>query len=647
MIATAHSRPQATVPQRPALVGPAASAPRRRLPLGQMLVESRALSPDALLKALALRARQDVRLGDILLAHGWVSAAELMAALAQQWGATLVDLAQEPPDPRLIDLLGAEVCLGAAMLPWRRVAGTTVIATARPEDFARLCASLPTELGPFAMVLASERDIHAALLARRQTALIRRAETRVAASESCRTMRASLAQRIAYCAIAAVLVLLLWAPGLVFALLAVWAVLTLVATTALKLAAFVAELRGRAAEARRPKVPPPAIALLPIVSIMVPMFHEHDISGRLLRRLSRLSYPRELLDVLLVVEQQDADTRAAIARTRLPHWMRVVVVPDGPIRTKPRALNFALNFCRGAIIGVYDAEDAPDPDQIHTVVRRFHERGPEVACLQGILDYYNPRTNWLARCFTAEYAAWFRAMLPGLARLGLVVPLGGTTLFFRRDAIERLGGWDAHNVTEDADLGLRLARHGFRTELIATVTHEEANCRALPWVRQRSRWLKGYAMTWGVHMRDPVLLWRQLGAWRFFGVQVLFLGSLSQYLLAPVLWALWLYSLGFGHPLADQLGAGGAWALSGLFLLSEVITLGVAAWAVRGPEHRHLLPWLPLLHIYFPLGAMAAWKAIYEVVTRPFYWDKTAHGIFDLPVQAAPLSAPCPCPAPA
>jgi hypothetical protein len=130
-------------------------------------------------------------------------------------------------------------------------------------------------------------------------------------------------------------------------------------------------------------------------------------------------------------------------------------------------------------------------------------------------------------------------------------------------------------------------------------------------------------------------------------VQVLFLGSLSQYLLAPVLWALWLYSLGFGHPLADQLGAGGAWALSGLFLLSEVITLGVAAWAVRGPEHRHLLPWLPLLHIYFPLGAMAAWKAIYEVVTRPFYWDKTAHGIFDLPVQAAPLSAPSPCPAPA
>ena len=145
-----------------------------------------------------------------------------------------------------------------------------------------------------------------------------------------------------------------------------------------------------------------------------------------------------------------------------------------------------------------------------------------MVCLQGILDYYNPRTNWLARCFTIEYAAWFRAMLPGLARLGFGVPLGGTTLFFRRDKLEELGGWDAHNVTEDADLGLRLARHGYKTELIDTVTQEEANCRALPWVKQRSRWLKGYAMTWAVHMRDPRRLWRELGPRGFIGVQPTF-----------------------------------------------------------------------------------------------------------------------------
>ena len=619
------------------LPAPRKVVPARR-PLGQILLEMQAISPDNLMKALALRRRQDVRLGDILLAHGWVHEADLLAALAEQWHAAVIDPSRDLPDPRLIDRIGAENCLKAGMVPWRRVAGKTVIATARPEDFAQARATLPATLAPYAMVIASESSVHAALLARRQTALIRRAEALVAPAESCRTLDGPATQRRAWGALVAVVLALWLAPVASFAALTFWAVVTLVLGSALKLSAFVAQLIGLARERRAAALPPPAIARLPMVSLMVPLFHEKDISGRLLHRLGRLSYPRELLDVLLVVEEEDDATRAVLAQTRLPRWARVIVVPDGPIRTKPRALNFALNFCRGAIVGVYDAEDAPDPEQIHAVVRRFHERGPEVACLQGVLDYYNPRTNWLARCFTAEYAAWFRAMLPGLARMGLVVPLGGTTLFFRRAAIEALGGWDAHNVTEDADLGIRLARHGYRTELIASVTQEEANCRALPWIRQRSRWLKGYAMTWAVHMRDPVLLWRQLGAWRFWGFQVLFLGTLSQYLLAPVLWLLALVSLGFGNPLRGVVGEAGLTAMTVLFIASEILTLGVAAWAVRGRAHRHLMLWLPMLNLYFPLGALAAWKAIYEVAVRPFYWDKTAHGLFDVPQQ--PLHHP-------
>ncbi|MDF3607436.1 glycosyltransferase family 2 protein [Paracoccus sp. DMF-8] len=323
---------------------------------------------------------------------------------------------------------------------------------------------------------------------------------------------------------------------------------------------------------------------------------------------------------------------------RLPRWIRVVKVPDGPIKTKPRALNYALNFCRGQIVGVWDAEDRPEPDQLHKVARHFHFAAPDVACVQGILDYYNPRTNWLARCFTIEYASRFRANLLGVARLGLVVPLGGTTLFFRRHALEAVGCWDAWNVTEDADLGVRLARRGWRTEMIDTITHEEANCRALPWIRQRSRWLKGYAMTWGVHMRDPVALWRDLGPRRFLAFQIQFLGTISQYLLAPVLWSFWLLSLGLFHPLREPLG--GIWegaavpALFGLFVASEILNIIVAGWAVRGPEHRHLRLWVPSLHFYFPLGCLAGWKAIYEVVTRPFYWDKTAHGIYDATSEA-------------
>lgn len=263
-------------------------------------------------------------------------------------------------------------------------------------------------------------------------------------------------------------------------------------------------------------------------------------------------------------------------------------------------MNFALGFTRGSIIGIYDAEDRPDPDQLQRVARHFARAGPDVACLQGALDYYNTGSNWMARCFTLEYASWFRVILPGLSHLGLVVPLGGTTLFLRRHAIEEVGGWDAHNVTEDADLGIRLARRGYRTELIATVTQEEANARPWPWIRQRTRWLKGYAMTWLVHSRNPARLWRDLGAWRFLGLQILLFGTLSQFLLAPVFWSFWLLPLGLPHP-ADALLP--QWALIGLFalfLLSEAVNLAAAVLgATRAGKPRAAL-WAITLKAYFP-----------------------------------------------
>jgi len=246
-----------------------------------------------------------------------------------------------------------------------------------------------------------------------------------------------------------------------------------------------------------------------------------------------------------------------------------------------------------------------------------------------VLDYYNPRTNWLSRCFTIEYAAWFRLMLPGIARLGLAVPLGGTTLFFRRAVLEDLGGWDAHNVTEDADLGIRLARHGYRTELIDTVTGEEANCRPLAWIKQRSRWIKGYMMTWLVHMRDPALLWRQLGPRGFLGFQIMFLGSILQTLLAPLLWSFWLLALGLRHPMLQSLSPTGLHLLVALFLTSEALTIATGIIALRRTGHRMSPLWVPTLHLYFPLAAFAAYKALWELAARPFYWDKTSHGHFD------------------
>jgi hypothetical protein len=290
-------------------------------------------------------------------------------------------------------------------------------------------------------------------------------------------------------------------------------------------------------------------------------------------------------------------------------------------------MNYALDFCQGEIIGIFDAEDAPEADQITQIARRFQTAPRDVACLQGVLDYYNPRQNWLARCFTIEYATWFRTLMPGMARLGLALPLGGTTLYIRRDVLERLGGWDAHNVTEDADLGFRLARHGWRTEMIGTVTEEEANCRPWAWIKQRSRWLKGYMTTWLVHMRSPRRLRAQLGARQFWGFQAHFVSAVSQVLLAPVLWSFWLVLLGLPHPLDGVLARGTMAGIGVLFLSVEAINMLIHAQAVRGRRHRHLIAWVPSMHFYGPLAAVAAYKALYELIVKPFFWDKTAHGL--------------------
>ncbi len=619
-----------TTPQPGALRTPRAT----RQPLGDILVKAGALDPGDLVTALALQQRQNLRLGDILLAHDMIDEVQLMSALSRQYFALPVDLEANPPDPRLIDEMGVNLCLSRGAVPVQRLGGATIVATCRPDEFADLHADLPDSFGDPVMALASERDLHQAILDTRNSKLAAAAETRVAEDESCRFWYNAGPRHAIIAALGLLAVALCLHPVATWAALTIWAVVTLMAATALKLAAAVAVWRGPPAPDRS-NVQPISDSL-PVVSIMVPLFHEQDIAQRLVARLGRLTYPKELLDICLVTEEDDTTTRTMLETAQLPHWMRIITVPDGPLKTKPRALNFALDFCRGSIIGVYDAEDAPAPDQIHKVVQRFRESGPEVACLQGVLDFYNTSTNWFSRCFTIEYATWFRMVLPGIAKLGLVVPLGGTTLFFRRDPLEELGGWDAHNVTEDADLGVRLARHGYRTALIDTVTEEEANCRVWPWVKQRSRWLKGYAMTWSVHMRNPVRLLRELGLRKFIGFQILFFGTLSQFLLVPVLWSLWLIMLGLPHPLTGMLSAPLILGMSAIFMTSEAISIVVGIRGTQLAEKRFLIPWVPSLHLYYPLAAIATYKAVFEMVARPFYWDKTAHGA-SAETDAAPI----------
>jgi cellulose synthase/poly-beta-1,6-N-acetylglucosamine synthase-like glycosyltransferase len=607
--------------------------PAERLAVGAELLRSGIVSSDDMVKALAHQGREAGLLPDVLRARGLIVERDLLAVAARKWGIQVIDLEAQLPDPRLIDLVGATDCLRHGLVPWQRAGDVTIVALSRPEEFRRLRPMLEARLGPVVAALAPARAVAAAVHAWRGPRLADAAEQRVPAAESCRDWQ-GLHRSPRVVALALLALTLAWVAPLALGLgLLALAVVTLIAHVLLRLAATMAALRVEA-----PLPDPPAEAIQPVVSILVALYREGGIAPRLVRRLARLDYPEELLDVILAVEADDQVTLDALAVAELPPWMRVIVVPNGTVKTKPRALNHALDYAQGAIIGVYDAEDAPDPDQLRQVVARFQGLGPDVACLQGVLDYYNPRTNWLSRCFTIEYAGWFRLVLPGIARLGMVVPLGGTTLFFRREVLDALGGWDAHNVTEDADLGIRLARHGYRTELIATVTGEEANCRALPWIKQRSRWIKGYMMTWAVHMRQPRLLWRQLGPRAFLGFQIMFLGSITQALLAPILLSLTVVPFGIPHPLHDALPGWGLWTLAAIFILSEAANLVIGIIGLRRTSHGLSLWWVPTMKLYYPLASLAAYKALWELVTRPFYWDKTTHGLFDHPDAKAPRS---------
>lgn len=589
---------------------------------GQFLMDRGVLNSSQMLRANGEMTRGGTDLGEVLIAQGQLTPDSHADLVAEWLGLPRMGAAQLTPDRTQLAQIGAQTCLKLGIVPLGLQNGQTLVATANPARLDAQLADLPVDWGIVQPVIARLEDIHAALARSCRISLTQAAQSRTPEAESCRRWERASRLRVVLTGLAVVLALTItiWKPIEIFTTLTFWAAFTMLVAAVMKTGSLLGFLT------RKPAPPPCPPQRLPRISVLVPLFRETEVAQVLLHRLERLTYPKSLLDVVLVLEENDQLTRDAIARATLPHWMRVVVVPEGQPKTKPRAMNYALDFCQGEIIGIFDAEDAPEPDQLDKVAVHFAAAADDLVCVQGVLDYYNARQNWLSRCFTIEYATWFRVMMPGMARLGFAIPLGGTTLYFRREPLERLGGWDAHNVTEDADLGFRLARHGYRTEMLASTTREEANCHVIPWVKQRSRWLKGYMVTYLVHMRRPARLFRDLGAWKFLGFQTHFITALSQFLLAPLLWSMWLIVFGFYHPLTEIVSDQVILTMGALFFGVELCTMAAAFIAVSGRAHRHLLPWVPTIHLYFPLGVLAAYKALYELVFAPFYWDKTEHG---------------------
>jgi cellulose synthase/poly-beta-1,6-N-acetylglucosamine synthase-like glycosyltransferase len=367
----------------------------------------------------------------------------------------------------------------------------------------------------------------------------------------------------------------------------------------------------------------------PVYSVLVPLFREAGVLPGLVRALQAIDYPCAKLEVLLVLEASDVETQSALFSLRLPPRFRTVIVPDGGPRTKPKALNYALQLARGEYVVVYDAEDRPEPDQLRRALAMFGRGPPQLGCVQAQLNIYNPRASWFTRQFTVEYSGLFDALLPALARLEMPVPLGGTSNHFRRETLIAVGGWDPFNVTEDADLGFRLARRGWQTAVLQSTTWEEAPVSFSRWLGQRTRWLKGWMQTYLVHTRQPWRLGAELGLRGALGFHVLMGGLVFLALMHPLFYVALAYHAASGQLWAPAETTAGAafWVVAWVNLAAGYLTsmvLGAACVWRRGQPG---LMWSVLsMPLCWLLVSAAAYRALYQLVTDPYLWEKTEHG---------------------
>ncbi len=371
--------------------------------------------------------------------------------------------------------------------------------------------------------------------------------------------------------------------------------------------------------------PQPDDADLPRWSVIVALHREgRAVAAALLEALEGLDYPRAKLELRFAVEQDDAETRDALAALRLPPHASVVVCPPGEPRTKPRALNVALAFCRGEFVSVFDAEDVPHPGQLRRAAAAFAAGPADLACVQARLVIDNDADGLLTRIFALDYAVLFDRTIAGLAKAGLPVPLGGTSNHFRRSALEKALGWDAWNVTEDADLGLRLARCGFRVGAIASDTGEEAPNRLGIWFRQRSRWHKGWMQTALVHFGRPGVMFRTVGVRGATAAAVLTLGASFSALFAPFTVPAFVSAaahLASGGPPS----AGQATCIAVAFFGAFTLVRPMQEAARRRSLRFSFREWL-FLPVHLALVSAAAWRALAELVLAPSHWHKTPHG---------------------
>lgn len=376
----------------------------------------------------------------------------------------------------------------------------------------------------------------------------------------------------------------------------------------------------------------------PSYTIFCPLYKEWHVVPQFVDAMQKLDYPHDKLQILFLLEENDKETIQKISQSELPPHFQIVVVPHSKPKTKPKAMNYGLNYASGEYLVVYDAEDVPEVNQLKKAVLSFAKVKSNVACIQAKLNYYNPRQNLLTRLFTTEYSLWFDLVLPGLQSIGAPIPLGGTSNHFRTNTLRELDGWDAFNVTEDCDLGMRMAKRGYKTAIVDSTTYEEANSDPLNWYNQRSRWIKGYIQTYFVHMRDPRIYFAAGKGRDFFLFQLIVGGKILSLFINPIMWMTTICYFLFRAKIGvfveaffpDPILYIGVFSLIfGNFLYLYYYMVGCVK---RGYDE--LIKYVFLIPLYWLGMSLAAWKALYEIVVKPHYWSKTVHGLHLAPSLA-------------
>ncbi len=392
-------------------------------------------------------------------------------------------------------------------------------------------------------------------------------------------------------------------------------------------------VRGRAS--RPPQLPEDP----PRYTVLVPLYHEANVVPALCDALARLDYPPDKLEVLVLVEHDDPETHVACTESVRPGW-RIITIPEGQPRTKPRALNVGLASATGELLTIFDAEDRPEPDQLVKAAEAFHRLPAYVAGLQARLDFYNQGQNPLTKWFTCEYLAHFGLYLQGIAAYRDPMPLGGTSTHFRTDVLREVGGWNAWNVTEDCELGMRLAAEAYDCLTLDSVTWEEAAPRLRTWILQRSRWVKGFAQTGLVLLRHPIETARAMGPVRYASSLVV-VASMPVTLCAQLVFWITLCAYFLLHSTGGDVHYIKAvfpepfltLGLTSLLLGNFAILLAFVS-AVYERRRYELIKWALVAPVYWLLMSIAAWKGVLQLFRRPHFWEKTAHGLAVEPATA-------------